>query len=347
MSKPTLKTLANEANVSVVTVHRVLRNKSNVAKDTRDRVVDVMRRHGLGAPTPMLVGVIVPDSSNPFFSELCFKFEQVFEELGVHALISSSEGRVERELALVDRFQHLGVKGLIYISAGRGADAILRLIAQGSIPVVAFDRRVHAGNLDFVAVNSRHGTLCAVDYLVAHRHKRIGYIKGLEGTESARERFESFREAMAQNSLTINTEWVFEGTYRFSSGRNCAERLIATPEKDRPTAILAANDLMAIGLMQRLQQEGWVLPQQLSVIGFDNIQWSEWVHPALTTIDQPVGRLVHEAARCLLHRIKQEGGTSTPRGSASTVEIEPTLIPRQSVAEPWEGREGLQLVRAG
>jgi DNA-binding LacI/PurR family transcriptional regulator len=317
-----------------------MNNKSNVSTPTRDRVLSAMKQLGVGTPTPPLIGLIVPDSSNPYFSSICFKFEKYFEELGAHVLISSSEGRPDRELELVERFLSLQIKGLLYVPTHRSSAAFLRLVADGTLPVLVFDRKVQAGNFDFVAVNSRHGTLCAVDYLIAHGHRRIAYLKGLESTESARERFESFTDAMAQNRLDLVPEWQFDGDYTLSAGRACAERLLVMSKGERPTAILAANDLMAIGLMQRLQQEGWDIPSQLSVIGFDNIEWSEWVFPSLTTIAQPIPHLVREAARLLMQRVDETGPRLEPR----SIQIEPKLIPRASVAEPWSQKRGLRLI---
>jgi LacI family transcriptional regulator len=335
MSRPTLDDIAAQAGVSAATVSRVLNNKCNVSDATRAAVLSATRILGRGMPAGVIVGLIVPDAANPFFSQLGFAFEREFETRGVHVLVSSSEGRADRELALIERFKGLGAQGLIYIAGGGRTQALLSLVAEGTLPVVVFDRRVRAGNVDFVAVNSRHGTLCAVDYLITYGHERIAYLKGLEETETARERYESFCEAMAQNRLRVVPDWVFLGDYTVPAGRACAERLLGIPSDQRPTAILAANDLMAIGLMQRLQQEGWSLPRDLSVIGFDNIAFSEWVHPALTTISQPTQLLVREAANHLMQRIADTTHRNGDRQPPKAVELMPTLVPRASVAEPW------------
>ncbi len=190
------------------------------------------------------------------------------------------------------------------------------------------------------------GTLCAVDYLVAHRHAKIGYLRGHDGAESARERYDSFREAMARNRLESQQEWVFQGDFTCASGRSCAERLIAMAPENRPTAILAANDLMAIGLMQRLQENGWSLPRQLSVIGFDDVDWAQWTFPALTTIAQPVHKLVRAAVRLLTNRSRAINGDDAARPAPETVVIEPTLVPRASVTEPFDSATALHIVRS-
>ena len=335
MPKPTFQDIADLAGVSTATVCRVIHGKETVASGTRTKVLTAMRDLGVPRQDTTLIGLIVPDSSNPYFSNLCFKFEQTLENMNAHVLISSSEGRVDREVQLIRRFHDLGVKGVVYTSTGQGSEGILNLIAEG-FPVLAFDRRIPAGNVDTVTVNSRHGTLSAVDYLIVRNHKKIGYLKGIEGTETARERFESFQMAMNQNRLELVPEWIFDGDYTLSAGRACAERLLSMPEDSRPTAVLAANDLMALGLMQRLQQAGWLLPQQLSVIGFDNIPWGEWTYPSLTTIAQPICQLVREASSRLMRRIAEFEEDPDSRRQPESVEIKPKLIPRESVSEPWE-----------
>lgn len=341
MRKPKIQDLADRARVSPATVSRVINGRPHVSREKQERVVQAMKAMGF-PQEKALIALIVPDSSNPFFSDLAFAFEHVLEEYDAHLLVSSSEGRLDRELELVHRFRELKVRGLIYTSTGSGAGPILEMIAEG-FPVVVFDRRILSGNLDTVTVNSRHGTQCAVDYLFASGHRKIGYIKGLEGTETANERYESYCEAMSQNRLDPG-RWIFEGDYTLASGRSCAERLIEMDQLSRPTAILAANDLMAIGLMQRLQQEGWSLPRNLSVIGFDDIQWSQWVHPALTTIAQPISKLVREAASKLMKRAQEFDTGAHPRRRPETIEISPKLIPRESVAEPFDWGAGPRVV---
>jgi len=352
-SQPTLEDISHHARVSKATVSRVFCNKANVSEKTRTRVLEAARELGYGVPKN-LIALILPDASNPFFAQLGFMFEQVLEAEGYHLLTSSSEGRVNRELELIEHFKNLSVKGVIYISSGGHSSAIPSLVADGTIPVVVFDRKISAGNLDFVAVDSRHGTLCAVDYLVAFGHRRIAYLKGLEGTDTAQQRFDSFCEAMTKNGLAVVDDWVFSGDYTLSAGRSCAERLIALArtllKSERPTAIMAANDMMAVGLMQRLQQEGWRLPADLSVIGFDNILWSEWVYPALTTIAQPIHQLVKVAIKLLTARIKENHDLAPAAGAFCRAQprrevLEPVLIPRASVVEPCD-QPGMQRVVA-
>jgi LacI family transcriptional regulator len=337
MSKTPMKAVALKAGVSIATVSRVLGNKDYVAEDKRKAVLEAMRSLGYAKRQKDAIGLIVPDSSNPFFAQLGFMFERALESERPrkHLLTSSSESRADKELELIERFKRFGVEGLIYIPSGKSSETILRLVADEQISTVVFDRRIPAG-LDFVAVNSRQGTLSAVDYLITHGHSRIAYLKGKEDTETAKERYDSFLEAMKRNHIEINQNWVFSGDYTPASGRTCAEFLIRIPESQRPTALLAANDVMAIAAMQHLQKMNWILPKMLSVVGFDDIEWSKWCYPALTTIAQPIPKLVLEALKLLKKRIREREDGKTLSSPPLHVEIEPVLIPRDSVTAPFD-----------
>jgi LacI family transcriptional regulator len=330
----TLDDVAKRAGVSTSTVSRVVNNKVSVAGSTRERVLTAMRDMDVGLASKGLVALIIPDGTNPFFTSLGFVFQEVFDKIGLQVVIASSEGRADRELALVNKFKGLGLRGLIYISAGQPSQTILDAVADDNVPVVVFDRRVTGVNLDFVAVNNRGGIQRAIDYLVTLGHSRIGHLKGLAGARNATDRLESYEEALARNGLEPNPIWIWEGDYRFGSGRTCAERLLAMEPANLPTAILVANDAMAIGLIQRLKQEGWTIPRDLSIIGFDGIDAGDWIYPRLTTIEQPVRVLAYEATQCLMERIRRLELDPRFRAEPTFREIEPLLITRESVAPP-------------
>jgi DNA-binding LacI/PurR family transcriptional regulator len=217
-------------------------------------------------------------------------------------------------------------------------------VASGDIPFLVVDRPLEAdpwpleaGPCDFLGFDSRRGTQAAVEYLVAHGHKKIGYLRGLSSTETARERYEAFLGAMARLSLQVPDESVFEGDYRVESGQICANLLIELSTRgNTPTAMVCANDLMAIGLMQRLQEHGWKLPDQLSVVGFDNISWSRWVYPALTTIAQPVEEIVRLGSSLLARRLAEFERDPLSKSPPVYQPFNPQLIERNSVAVPLD-----------
>jgi DNA-binding LacI/PurR family transcriptional regulator len=329
------KEIASVAGVSPASVTRFFDKKTKVRPETEDKIVEALKNLGMSMPVSQVIGLIIPDSNNPHFTSIAFEFEKEFERRGWHLLISNSEGKLDRELEIIERYKGLGISGLIYINSGVQSDGLYSsLIANNyNLPVLSFDRPIDSRTFDYVIIDSKNGTLQSVDYLVTKGHQRIAYLKGLKGTMTAAQRYESFVEAMSANRLKIAPEHEFEGNYSYGTGVECADRLIEMKIEDRPTAIICANDLMAIGLMHQLQVAGWRLPEQLSVIGFDNIPMSEWAFPSLTTIAQPIRILVSNAANMLLKRITAVREEKVLPQQISVVT--PMLIPRDSVASPF------------
>jgi LacI family transcriptional regulator len=329
-----LADIAELAHVSVATVSRVINNEPGVSSETRERVLRVAAFLNISFKTKALIGLIIPDALNPYFASLGFVFQRQLDRLGKHVLMASSEQRPEKELALVNSFKGLGLEGLIYIAAGHPSEMVLEALADDNVPVVVFDRRIHDGNLDCVALDNRIGIERAVDYLVTLGHTNIGHIAGLEGTRTATERLDAFRDAMNQNRLEVDEDWIWRGSYQFPAGIAVAETLLNTEPHDRPTAVLCANDAMAMGLMQRLQQGGWSVPRDLSVMGFDNITMADCVFPRLTTVDQPLDKLAFKAIELLTERIRHHEQHPNTALAPRLREVNPVLIPRDSTAEP-------------
>lgn len=344
--RPTLEQIAERASVSIATVSRVLNNHPGVAPSTRDRVLEAFQQLSPPRQQLLLIGLILPDTHNPFFTELAFELDSDCEKRGAYLLMARSDGRADRELLLLERFSEIAVDGVIFISSGTApSDTLMRTLTDEKLPpVVALDRGLGISNLDQVTVDGGKGTEQAIDHLVEFGHEKIAYIKGLAGTANALERFESFLLAMAKNRLEIRPEWIFEGDFEVPKGREFGERLLTMKASDRPTAVLVANDLMAIGLMQRLQEAEWPLPHDLSIIGFDDIPACTWTHPRLTTVAQPTRRLVREGLSLLLQRVSERQSHRRPTGPAKAARLTPVLVPRASVAPP-KGTVQLRVVR--
>lgn len=339
MKETKYKQIAKVAGVSPASVTRFFNKTSKVRPEIEEKIAKAVKDLRVNMPVDKVIGLIIPDAHNPYFTSIAFEFEKEFEKLGWHLLISNSDGKLNRDLSLIERYLGLGISGLIYINSGSQTDELYSslIASHHDLPVLSFDRPLDSRSFDYVTIDSKRGTLQSVDYLITKGHRRIAYQKGLKGTATADQRFRAYEEAMAANRIKVDENLIFEGNYQFGSGVECADRLIEMNEKDRPSAIICANDLMAIGLMQRLQKAGWKLPEQLSIIGFDDIPMSQWVYPALTTIAQPVRILVSKAASMLLRRIVSQ---------RNNIEIEqqkeivmPMLIPRESVSEPYDNKK--------
>ncbi len=330
MNRPNMRDVSREAGVSVATVSRVINSSGHVTPATRTRVVEAVRRLGYRPPVQTLVGLIVPDSSNPFFARLAFEFEKEFSRRGFHLLVSSSEGRVDKEVELIDRFLRLQVRGIVYIASGSEPDGVIRLVADPDVPVVLFDREVGGANMDLVAIDSGKGTQAVVDYLLTLGHERIGYIQGPLTTPTGKSRYQAFLGALKAHGIRFEQSLAFSGDFGLESGRIAAGHMLRVPLRERPTAIVAANDLMAIGALRAILDKGLAIPRDMSVVGFDDIDIAAWVHPGLTTVTQPISRLVGEATSLMMERIEHPGRARSPR----SIVIEPRLLVRESSGVP-------------
>lgn len=330
----TLNDVALYAAVSTATVSRVLNGKPNVRDDVRDKVLEAAGELGYGVNvTPKFFALLVPDSENPVFANLRPPFQEVLEKTGYHVLIASSEEHPERELKLIDHFRRSGVAGLFYI-AGANAKSNVHLRDSG-LPIVVVDRKLAEARFDFVGVDNHAGVDLVIDHLTELGHRAIGFIRGLKGTSVAAEREQRVHEQLEARGVELPPEWVWDGDFSFNCGRLAAKDFLAL--EARPTAVFACNDLSALGFMAEVQREGVRVPQDVSVIGFDDVQYASWSLPSLSTIAQPSRRIAFEASRLMLdltgdqHQHAMWEGNNRPSHS---VQLEPRLLARQSTAAP-------------
>lgn len=326
---PTFEEIAQKARVSLTTVSRVMNQKPGVSDATRHRVLSAMEDLGRSLPPRALVGLVVPDFRNPFFSQLHDILDHLFEAHDVHLITSSSDGDARRELDQVRRFQTLGAMGLVYVGVGGSSETLARLVAENTTPVVVIDRRVQAINIDSVVIDNRIGMRRAIDYLVINGHRRIAHVTGLMDTPTARERLDEFRAGAVAGGCELREDWIIEGDFQFEAGLSAGERFVDMALADRPTAVIAANDLMAMGVMRATASAGWRLPSDLSIIGFDDIPQCKHVFPSLTTVDLPIRLMAEEVVDILLTRSKLK---QSSEGSRPVKEFEPRLIVRESVS---------------
>ena len=301
--QPRLKDIARLAYVSEATVSRVINNRRGVSPEVRRRVQVAMQTLGFRLSRHGLVGLIIPDRTN-YFVDLGLIFGDRLSQLELQVITASTDGSEPRELDLVNQFVSIGLRAVVYIAAGEPRLPVLQALDRAEMPTVVFDRkRLDDDDHDAVCTDNVDGMRRAVDYLVARGHERIGYLGGREGTPTAIEREAGFRQALEHHHLVVQRGWMWPGNYRPGSGLRCADHLLHDCD-DPPSAIVCANDLMAIGLMHRLQEGGWLLPEQLSVIGFDNIDAGRWCSPALTSVDQKVHELVDATVGLLSDRMR-------------------------------------------
>ncbi len=333
----TIKDVAREASVSVATVSRVFNGAAVVREETARRIRDVAASlryapHGgarsLITKRTSTLGVLLPDLYGEFFSELIHGIDLTARREGYHILVSRSwEGRTEVEEAM--RAMRGRVDGVIVMSPDIVADSLLNIPA--SLPVVMLCSPSAGYDVDSVIIDNFRGSRDMVRHLASLGHKRIAIIKGAADNYDAAERLRGYRAALREAGLVVDREMEREGGFTEAGGYTAAQELLGLPQ--RPTAIFAANDSMAIGALSALRESGVRVPQDIAVGGFDDIPLARYMDPPLSSVHVAIAELGAKAVEALLHGITHKNRHEPRRERLST-----ELVIRRSTGAPYAER---------
>lgn len=305
----TIKQVAHEAGVSVATVSRVLNDTGPVAADTQRRVREVSERlryfpHGaarsLITKKTHAVGVLLPDIYGEFFSEIIRGMDLAARERGYHLLVSGSHGD-KAEMEAVLRATRGRVDGLVVMSPDADAQT-LQANLPDTLPIVMLNSRRAGDTFDSITVDNYAGASEMVRHLASLGHRRIALVKGPANNYDARERLRGYRDTVRALSIERSHDFEFDGDFTEEAGYRAGE-LIATLDP-RPTAVFATNDAMAIGVLSALHGAGVRVPEDVAVVGFDDIPICRFVSPPLTSVRVAISELGVRAIERLLHAIE-------------------------------------------
>jgi DNA-binding LacI/PurR family transcriptional regulator len=329
--RTTLSMLAVEAGVSLSTISKVLNGHADVAPSTRQRVEALLdqheyRRRGTAAKGSTLLELVFSDLSNPWGTEIMAGVQEVAHEQGLSVVLSPSGARHEPGPDWLPGVLQRRPIGVLLVSTDPTALLQERLTSR-SIPFAVIDP---AGELpqDIPSVGSTNwaGGLAATRHLIELGHTRIAAVSGHAHMLCSWARLDGFRSAMGSAGLAVREDWVHMGDFLPSGGRVAAERLLDSP--DRPTAVFAGNDLQALGVIEAATERGLRVPEDLSVVGYDDTQVATWARPRLTTVHQPIRRMAAQATSIVL-RLAAGDPVQQPR-----LELATHLVVRDSTAPP-------------
>ena len=325
--------VAKRANVSTATVSRVLNGFPGVREKTVARVrraiaemnyVPNPNARSLRVGRTRLFGLIVSDVKNPFFPELVDEFEALAAAEGIEVVFTHTNYDPKRFHSCIRRMIERNVDA-IAVMTSEVEEESLRQAAQAGVPVVLMNQRKLAGKYANVLVEYATGFREALKHLLALGHRDIGFIAGPQQLNSAQGRKQAFKAALRAHGLRVKDEWIAAGDMRVEGGRAAMEMLLAS--RPRPTAVLASNDLMAVGALQCAHAAKLRVPEELSLIGFDDLPIAGMVHPALSTIRHPRREVAARAFGCLQQMLQ---GGKAPNGTP----LQPHLVIRDSTAPP-------------
>ncbi|MEN6410050.1 MAG: LacI family DNA-binding transcriptional regulator [Anaerolineaceae bacterium] len=330
----TIREVAEKAGVSPTTVSHVVNNTRYVSAPVRERVLQAMAELGyrpnalarsLRRGETKTLGLILPDSANPFFAEIGRAIEAAAFSSGYSVILCNTEGDPEKETLYTDVLAKKQVDGLIFVTTGDNSSTIHDLLAQ-NLPMVVVDRDPQTVEVDVVLTDNRQCGYLATQHLIQLGHKRIGCIMGPSNVTPSALRITGYREAMRDNHLPVDEAWMVRGDFHPDSGYRAALELLRQPNP--VSAIFVCNDMMAIGALRAAHEFGLHIPEQLSIVGVDNIDLASYTIPPLTTITQPKVDIGQTAFRLLVERIQQHG---LP---ARRIMLSSSLIIRNSTGRP-------------
>ncbi|MEO9176586.1 MAG: LacI family DNA-binding transcriptional regulator [Gaiellales bacterium] len=327
----TIRDVAREAGVSQATAARALAGYGYASAATVRRVRQAATSIGyrpnavarsLVSGATKTIGVVVGDIENPFFAGAARGIADVLEREGYTLLLANSDEDLARERRAVEALHAHQVDGLAVVPSSGDDGAHLAAILREGRPVVLLDRPIAGLAADAVLVDNRAGAVCAVRHLTALGHRRIGLVGDSPGIASTAERIDGYRAALADAAIDGDEALVSLGGSTIEQGRRSARLLLERPE--RPTALFTVNNFMTAGAIMAIRELGLQMPDELALVGFDDLDWTTLVEPPITVVAQPVAELGRAVAERLLERLA--GDDSPPR----ELRLETRLVVRGS-----------------
>lgn len=307
----TLKDIAEKANVSIATVSLALNNSEMVNHETYEKIKKIAndlnytpnaRARALVKKSTETIGLVIPEVENPFFAEMAQSIKNTIKKSGYNLILCSTEYKSEEELRYINLFKSGLVDGAIFACLGDMMEEHNKMIidlVKNNTPVVFVDREINNYNLiPVIKTDLYKGAYEIAKYLIESGHNKIGFVGQSE------ERVKGYKKALKDHNIEVNNEYIFYNFLTIEGGYKVGKKVLEL--KDLPTALICLNDEMAMGIIQSLTSGGLNVPQDISIIGIDNIRMSEYYNPSLSTLNIPKKKMGAKAAEILLKKINKK-----------------------------------------
>ena len=334
-TRKTIRDIAELAGVSIATVSRAVNGRGDVSEETRGMVRRIAREHGytanrnargLSAGRTGLIGVTLPVIHPTYFSSILASVAETLDEHDMRIVLCPTRHQHDREITLIERLMHGTTDGAILVLPEESGSELRALAQQGYRYVVVDPSERLDEDIPVVSAAHSAGADLAVRHLLGLGHRRIGAITGPMGRLATGERLRGYHAALAAAGVPADPQLVAQSDFQVEGGFDGASRLLELPE--RPTAIFAFNDPLAIGAMQAARSRGLRIPEDLSVVGFDDTTEARFVTPALTTVRQPLADMGRMAVRLLVRLLEERAGDGVQ------LELATRLVVRSSTTRP-------------
>lgn len=309
---PTIHDVAKYAGVGSITVSRVINNSGYISPETRERVRKAIVELGyvpntlarsLRSRRTNTVGLIITDITNPFFTTLARGVEDAANEAGYTVIFCNTDEDAAKEEKYLNVLLQKQVDGLLLVPTHRSLDTIRQVVKRGT-PVVVLDRRIPEVDVDTVRCDSIDGAYQLTKYLISLGHRQIAVMSGAVGVSTADDRVAGYRKALDEYGITILDQYILRGEFTPDSGYSMTKQAINLPP--RPTALIAANNFITIGAMKALQEVGIEVPEDMALVGFDDLPPAIVTFPFFTVVFQPAYDMGTRAMELLLKRLNEK-----------------------------------------
>ncbi|MCD7735398.1 MAG: LacI family transcriptional regulator [Lachnospiraceae bacterium] len=335
--KYTITDVAQDLGVSCSTVSRALSDSSGVSEKVKQRIVEYAREIGYEPNSKMhqkengsrAVALIIGDIRNPFYGELAYYIQRELNKNGYMMMLCNTEYSVDRELEVVGSLEKMGFAGAILMTAQ--VEKINEELERVRIPVVLVNRNLSSFQGDMVLLDNFKAGYVATMHLIEQAHRTIGFVKGHTSSSASRQRYEGYCQAMSNYGLVTREQDIYYSDMKIEAGEKIARQFLQNG--NRPTGMVIVNDVTALGFVSTCIGMGVRVPEELSVVSFDNTKFAQWGMVPLTSVDQNTEKMGEQTVSILLKRIRNY------QREAERVILSPELVVRSSTARYVRNRD--------